>query len=197
MNMKTPMKGWLVSALCAVVGTIALVGCKADDPVNPVISLEVDDSCVPMEQIPGWTVEPFKTNYTIQFPSDWKGTGMVGFEGNMFSKDREAPLGGVGYQFCGPLYCEDFGEELPMPAPLSFSEPDTEGLDVILENIVRFCDDTEVVAILYYGISKAGMMTYGRLYMKDNGVFQLGLTMKYEPALQEEIINVMKSIAKK
>ena len=50
----------------------------------------VSDNCIFLKQTEGWQTENFKSKYTIQFPADYTGTGMIGFEGNIFYKKKDA-----------------------------------------------------------------------------------------------------------
>ena len=82
---------------------ILLIVCSCNDNDE-----QIDKNCVENKQMDNWITESFKSNYSIQFPSNYEGQGMVGFEGNMFSKIRSDSLVELSYIYCSPLYCEDF-----------------------------------------------------------------------------------------
>ena len=58
---------------------ILLIVCSCNDNEE-----QIDMDCVENKQMGYWITELFKSNYTIQFPSNYEGQGMVGFEGNIF-----------------------------------------------------------------------------------------------------------------
>ena len=195
------MSAWQLLVIWAVFGAIAATGCKEDQstisPDEIGICGGALHACTDMAQTSGWTAEPFKTGYTIQFPSSWEGRGMVSIEGNTFRKGHNEPFAELVYFYCGAVFCEDFREELPTPDPVSLQQLDADGLPIELNIIEKFCENGEVVAMLYYSTktSQSGLRS-GQLYMKSDDVFREGLMLTYAPAVQDEIIEIVKSIMK-
>ena len=77
----------------------------------------VSNVCIPHAENPAWNTILFKNDHTIQFPNNYEGRGMVGFEGNTFIKQRSDNKIIFKYAYCGPLYCEEFGRELSLKLP--------------------------------------------------------------------------------
>ena len=119
------------------------------------------------------------------------------FEGNFFSKEHGEISGSLSYAFCGPLFCEDFSEELSTPIPLSVTISTTEGLRIELDNVTRFCNETEVLALWYSVTDPVADDVHGRLYMKHEGVFREALHGRYESSLNEEVLQILSTIVEK
>lgn len=151
---------------------------------------EPPSTCTVMEQNASWTTEDFKTGYDIQFPSNYEGLGMVGFEGNFFAKNRTDDLTQFSYNYCGPLYCEDFGNALATPIPTSVTV--IEG-GIILSEIIEFCDtDNNLFAILYHDNVQNRQ---GQLYMNQGGNFLEALSIIYDQSTQQEVEDIIKTIS--
>ncbi len=156
-----------------------------DDAITP--------TCMTMEQNTSWTAEDFKTDYTIQFPADYEGNGMVGFEGNIFSKNKTDNTITFSYFYCDGLWCADFGQDtLADPPPTSLTIPTTAG-NLTLSEKVEFCDgNDEVLAILYHNTEPT---SGGRLYMKQGSDFLEALDITYDANSFQEVVDIIKTIS--
>lgn len=176
--MKTPIKLILLFLL--------LFNCSEDNDDN----MEApDNTCIELTQNTEWVVEQFKNDFTIQFPDNYDG-GITGFEGNLFLKFRDDNMIRMGYNYCGPLFCEDFGDE-------TVSEPFPESIttlifgEVTLTNTQQFCVNGEVVAILYYSDPSDAR---GKLFMKQEGEFVEALSVVYSSDTFDEVIAILTTI---
>lgn len=151
-----------------------------------------NEQCNVMQQQAGWTVEDFKTGYTIQFPDYYDGHGMFSFEGNTFA--RYYPFEGVffDYSFCGPLYCEDFGAPLPalLPGRIVVNHP-ADGEEYLLHQRKDFCRQGEQVGVLYFSDTHP---VYSRYYMLEKDTFRAALNIEYRSGSQTEIETIIQTI---
>ena len=147
--------------------------------------------CITISQNPNWTTENFKTNYTIQFPNTYEGTGMTGFEGNIFNKNRVDDKVELKYAFCGALLCNDFGDALDVPIPNSVTAKDKDNNDIILNSKKEFCLNTNTIGILYYNIE---MNSTGKYYIKQGSDYLEGLTIYFSNTEYQEVENIIKTI---
>jgi len=171
---------------------ILITNCKKDDN-------KVNTSCNNLTTIDGWSTINFKTNYTIQVPSGFKGLGMAGFEGNTFSKFSNDTAIILEYGYCNDLFCNDFGDTLQTTIPLSIKVKDNSNNLITLDKIQRFCQNAETIGVLYYSndsISNIKLYWNSRLYWKDNGLFKQAMQIKFPASGLEtakEIIETIKS----
>lgn len=171
--------------LIPVFSLIALCFFAACDDEEP------SPTCTTLEQNANWTAEDFKTLYDIQFPANYEGLGMVGFEGNFFAKNRTDSLIYFSYNYCAPLYCEDFGDALADPVPTSITILGT-GSGQLLSEVLEFCDGTnEIFAILYHDTTTTSS---GRLYMRQGNNFLEALSISYDQSTQQEVEDIIKTI---
>jgi hypothetical protein len=176
---------------------IALVACKKEkteaetETENPAVG---EPASVSMQQNTTWTTIPFKTNYTIQFPLNYTGVGMAGFEGNVFTKRRDDTTVVFKYTFCNGLRCNDFGGTLKSPAPATV-EYRNGNLIVPLDKRLAFHNaDSQRVAILYYVDWDYAL---GKLYWKENGEFREALDIMFTKARYPEVVEILKTIKRK
>ena len=138
--------------------------------------------------------QPFKTGYEITLPEEWIGPGFAQFlEGTFFTMNRENPLGRIWYAYCGPTYCEDFGDTLPIPVPEKIQVKNLDWTTTDLQNRMDLSLQGEIDALLYYSDTDPVL---GRLYMMEQGVFRQGLMLEYRPQLHGEILGILESIAR-
>ena len=109
----------------------------------------LEQNCIEQTINRGWDTEDFKANYTIQFPNNDEG-GMTNFEGNLFDKNREDDKIHLLYDFCGPLFCADFGGGLDYPFLNTVKVKDENGNELLLGLSLEFCLNDEPTAIFYY-----------------------------------------------
>jgi hypothetical protein len=168
------------------------VACKKDNVIE-------NTACNNMTTIDSWLTISFKTNYTIQVPSGFKGLGMNGFEGNTFSKFSNDTTIILEYGYCNDLFCNDFGDTLQTTIPLSIKVKDNSNNLITLNKIQRFCQNAETIGVLYYSndsISNSKLYWNSRLYWKDNGLFKQAMQIKFSVSGLEtakEIIETIKT----
>ena len=149
---------------------------------------------ISLQSVPSWTTIDFKSDYTIQVPPDFEGQGMVGFEGNTFGMHSSDSLIILEYIYCTGLFCYDFGDSLQSPAPGSLSVKDRSGNILVLDKVDNFVQDSETKGILYYSGDNA---TNGRLYWKNNGVFQQALQITFHASELSTVEKIIGSIKRK
>lgn len=152
--------------------------------------------CIQMEQNENYKTEAFKEGYTIQFPKNYTGKGLIIQEVVDFQKESPDDIQ-FSYVYLSPVdKAIYFGKILANPIPEKL-EISSQTLSENLDLKIEFCIDNEIVAILYYNINiNAG--SNGKLYIQHNDWFYEGLTIKFQNECQlEEIISVIKTIVKK
>jgi hypothetical protein len=178
--------------IAVLVIIILITNCKKDNTIQ-------NNECNNLTTISGWTTINFKTNYTIQVPSGFKGLGMAGFEGNTFFKFSNDTTVILDYGYCNDLFCNDFGDTLQTSMPLSIKVKDNSNTLISLDKIQRFCQNAETSGVMYYSndsISNSKLFWNGRLYWKDNGLFKQAMEIKFPASGIEtikEIIGTIKS----
>ena len=165
---------------------ILLIVCSCNDNEE-----QIDMDCVENKQMGYWIIELFKSNYTIQFPSNYEGQGMVGFEGNIFSKIRSDSLVELSYSYCSALFCEDFGDTLNEPTPSSIVVYNKQHTEVELTEHVVFCLNDDKTTLFYHNMEE---MAVGKLYMKINGLYLEAVSVFYDIGAHQEIENILKTI---
>jgi len=153
----------------------------------------VCDDCISLKQTESWQTEQFKTNYTIEFPADYTGIGMTGFEGNIFYKKRSDNSVVLEYNYCGPLHCSDFGDELALPEP-SQVEILVANKTVYLDKKIRLCADGGAAIALFYYNEAAN--ANGLLYWLDEGKYKKALNISYAYSRHDEVVKIVRGIKK-
>jgi len=152
--------------------------------------LEQSD-CIEISKNSNWITEDFKANYKIQFPNNYEGPGMVGFEGNIFKKNRVDNKVELTYSFCGSTFCIDFGNALDMSIPNSIIAKDKQNNDVTLDSKKEFCLNSNVKGILYYNTE---INSTGKYYIKQDSEYLDGLTIYFDNTEYQEVENIVKTI---
>lgn len=148
-------------------------------------------SCLENASHPTWASERFKDNYDIQLPANYDGIGMAGFEGYFFLKYRQDSLVEFRYNYCGPLYCEPYGDTLTSPSPNFIVATNQMGDSVNLASIQEFCNQGEVIGLLYHdNIANAT----GRYFMKVDNQFLEGLEIYFDTKELQEVKDVINTI---
>ena len=171
----------------------ASVGCNKDNGIE-------NTACNNMTTIDNWTTISFKTNYTIQVPSGFKGLGMAGFEGNTFSKFSNDTTIILESGYCNDLFCNDFGDTLQTTIPSRIKVRDNSNNLITLDKIQKFCQNAETIGVLYYSndtISNSKLYWNSRLYWKDNGLFKQALQIKFSASGLETVNEIIETIKSK
>ncbi|NOZ74385.1 MAG: hypothetical protein GXO90_03275 [FCB group bacterium] len=150
-----------------------------------------ETDCIPTEQNYHWTAEPFKTDFTIQFPSNYNGPGLHGFEGNIFYKARTDSSVEFEYFYCGPLNCEDFGDTLPNPYPDSIMVNYGSSEERNMNQLVLFCTNGEETGIFYHDQNE---IAKGKYFQRVNRVYLEALSIRYDLGLEDEVENILRTI---
>lgn len=141
-----------------------------------------------------WLTINFKTNYTIQIPREYGGPGMVGFEGNTFAKFSGDGKIYLAYGYCSSLYCFDFGDTIENPLPNRITIKNSEGDQLVLNHVKRFCNDSDLIGIFYYSNDA---ISDGRLYWNDDDNFKQALKVKFDLVKLDTVLSIIKSIKRK
>jgi len=154
----------------------------------------LESNSIEISQNPNWSTEDFKNNYIIQFPDNYEGYGMVGFEGNIFFKNRNDYNVEFNYYFCGLSYCNDFGNALAIPIPKSIMVVDKNNNEINLNSKTEFSFNDEIVGILYFNTE---LNSTGIYYMKQGTEYLEGLSINFANSEYQELENIVKSIVEK
>jgi hypothetical protein len=165
---------------------IGLISCRKENII--------EKNCIEISQNATWKIENFKREYAIQIPDNYEGVGMVGFEGNVYSKKRTDNKVELSYSFCGPLFCNDFGENLSSPFPQSILAKDKTGKDIVLMKQKEFCTSEKVTGVFY---SNNLENAFGKFYLSDNEVFKEALTVSYVKTEQLDVEEILRTIRKR
>jgi hypothetical protein len=139
-------------------------------------------SCNDLKTVDNWTTINFKTGYSIQVPPEYKGGGMMGFEGNTFFKFSSDTTIIFEYGYCNGLFCFDFGDTLQNPIPAKVNVKDNSTNLYTLDKILKFCQNAEPIGLLYYSDDNtvnSKLYWNARLYWKDNGLFKQAMMIKF------------------
>ncbi len=172
---------------------ISITCCKKENCIE-------NAECNNLTTMDSWTTISFKTNYTIQVPNGFKGSGMAGFEGNTFFKFSNDTTIILEYGYCNELFCNDFGDTLPAILPVSIKVKDNLNNLIALDKTQRFCQNSETIGVLYYSndtISNSKLYWNGRLYWKDNGLFKQAMQIKFPASELETAKEIMETIKSK
>jgi hypothetical protein len=163
-----------------------LTGCKKESVLPDVNSLEIL-----VASQPTWKTESLNEDYTIQFPAQYEGNGMVGFEGPTYSKNRSDRKVVLSYFFCGPLLCSSYGPAIQTPYP-SIPYPTSVTLsNTVLDHSVAIRRGGQLEGVFYF--AKVGK---GLLYLKSkhSGLLMQSLTVDYEYSLHTEVLGILQTI---
>lgn len=175
--------------LLAVTLIILVSACKKDEQVDD----SLNNNCIKHQSNPNWNTENFKSDFTIQFPNNYEGGIIPGFEGSTFFKQRTDSVISMEYGFCSPLFCYEFGDSLNQPYPSSISTT-YNSQQMILDKSIIFCINDTIKGIFYY---KENPNTIGKLYILRINMFREALIVKYELREQNEVENILRTIKTK
>lgn len=150
--------------------------------------------CIEKSENPNWITEDFKHNYTIQFPSNYLGNGMMEFEGVFFNKRRDDGEIEFNYNFCLLIYCDQYGDTLNESIPDSIIAKDKIGATISLTSKKNFCLNENSVGILYYNSEQNST---GKYFMRHDSYFLDALTVYFEKDEYQEVENIIKTIYEK
>lgn len=175
---------FLLFALCAI------MSCSESN---------VEALCTTSEQNSTWTAENFKTDYTIQFPSTYKGDGAAENSSYYFDKYRTDNDVRFFWRHCGVAFCDEYGlvplttfrETITVPSSEIFNT----GGYVVRNDLTEyklFCDDNGIFAVFYYNTLPDAD---GALFLKlDDDQYYAAVLMNYKSTAQQEVEDILKTI---
>jgi hypothetical protein len=149
---------------------------------------------ITLSQNSDWTTLEFKNNYTIQFPADYFGEGRIGFEGNIFRKEKNDSSVVFSYDYCSPLFCQDFGDTLFQSFPNSINIKINDITITLNQESIFHDSSSSQTAILYYNDKDNA---HARLYWKDNGMYKQVLEVAFNYSRLQEVLDIIKTIKEK
>lgn len=155
---------------------------------------ETNANCFKLTSFSDWVEISFKSNYSIQVPKGFVGVGMVGFEGNMFSKNSKDNKIILNSCYCNSLFCLDFGDTLTIPIPTSIQVINNLSQSISLNKMEYFCQNAETVGILYYSNDD---ISRGKLYWKNDGTFKDALEIDFYLSELDIVNNIIESIKRR
>ncbi len=163
---------------------IIFSGCTSDDLGNT--------ECYDLKENPAWKTYQFKNAHTIQFPDSYEGQGKMSFEGNTFFKERKDKKVSVSYFYCGPLWCDDFGQNIGSNLPEEVKVKDQNGNELVLQKKINFCQNRVVEGVFYYDEED---ISTGRYYMKRGKTFSEAATIIFYKEAFEEVKEIITTIS--
>jgi hypothetical protein len=146
---------------------------------------------IEVSQNPQWTTEPFKTNYTIQFPAGFSG-GINGFEGNIFNKKNIADSVAIQYFYSNSLHCFDFRDTLTNLLRPSVQSSFAGTQSIELDQRVEFTSNNSRIGIFYH--NSGTPLSYGKLFWKDEGVFKESADVEFRPLRLSLLLDILGTI---
>lgn len=159
---------------------------------------DTDTDCIQTAENPEWITEDFKpVTHTIQFPDDYSGVGLTGFEGPIFFKFNQDSSVFFSYSFCGPLFCEDYGASFD-PA---FKERDEIEVDdkwgnpLTLGEKQEFCSsEDKITGILFHNEDTSAT---GYFYMNRDTSWNEALWIEFERGYLDEVKDILATVTEK
>ena len=175
------------------ISVILISGCRKQNVIE-------NTACNDLTTIDNWTTIDFKTDYTIQVPSNYKGLGMIGFEGNTFNKSSNDGTIVLDYGYCNGLFCFDFGDTIKTELPACLQVKDELYNLLVLDKVERFCQDSKTIGVLYFTfdtIRYKNLYWNSRLYWEDKGLFKQAMQIKFSPSEIETVKEIIETIKAK
>ncbi len=151
-----------------------------------------DTICYDLKENAVWKTIQFKNAHTIQFPDSYEGQGKMSFEGNTFFKERKDKMVSVSYFYCGPLWCDDFGQNIGSNLPKEIKVKDQNGKEVVLGLKIDFCQNGVEEGVFYYDDSD---MSTGRYFMKRGKTFYEAATILFHKETLDEVKEIIRTIS--
>jgi len=152
---------------------------------------KVHSDCIQMEQNPDFVSEELNQDYTIQFPSDYKGEGLMIDESADFLKYSDNVM--VKYSFLCPTDCIKFyGGSLDHPIP-NFVIVSTIDGTLIFNQRVELCKNDIIEAVFYHNSDN---LTFGTLYLRIEDKYLESANIQYKKEKAEEVISILMTLQK-
>jgi len=159
----------------------------------------VQPLCTALESNPVWTVENFKTGYTLQFPPTYQGEGAATNSSYYFNKYRNDDNVRFFWTHCGVAFCDEYGLVPLTTFRDTITAPSSEifntGGYLVRNDLTEyklFCDDDDVSAVFYYNTLQDAD---GALFLKlDDGQYYAAVLMNYKSTEQQEVEDILKTI---
>ena len=167
-----------------IISILILSSCCKDDE-------NVLSDCIQMEQNPDFVTEELNQEYTIQFPSDYKGEGLMIDESAHFLKYSDNVM--IKYSFLCPTDCIKFyGVILNQPIPKSVIGSTIDGT-TIFDQRVEFCKNDIIEAIFYYNSDDLSTCT---LYLKIEDQYLESANIQFKKEKASEVISILMTLQK-
>ncbi|HRG40557.1 MAG TPA: hypothetical protein PLC27_04100 [Saprospiraceae bacterium] len=161
--------------------------CNNEEGIN-----SIETHCIQMDKNPEYITEDLNQDYTIQFPSDYKGEGLIIGESANFLKYSDNVQ--VKYSFLCPTDCIKFyGWALDNPIPNSVVVS-TIDETTILDQKEEFCKNDIVEAIFYQNSEK---LAFGTLFLKNKDQYLESANIQFKKEKTEEVISILMTLQKK
>lgn len=162
----------------------AAIGCKKD-PDFP------NTDCIEMEQNPNFTTEDLNEEYTMQFPNDYQGEGLIVDEYAEFLKYSDDVV--IKYSFLCPTDCIKFyGGLLDHPIPNFVVGSTIDGI-TILNQKVEFCKNEMIEALFYHNSAD---LSFGILYLNVEDQYFESATIQFKKEKLGDVIAILSTLKK-
>lgn len=163
--------------------SLSVFSCRKEDP---------PEICKQLEQTDAFFTEDFKADYTIQFPVNYVGAGMVSTQqGNTFEKTNSGGEVSFSYAFCLENPCNDFGYTLDDFSQQQHTYIDTLAKEVVLDQRINLCKENELYGIFYYQDKEEAV---SRLFWLQDGRFKAALDIEFTVVFLEEVVSILQTI---
>lgn len=157
-------------------------------------SNEADDLvCNDLRENPAWKTYQFKNAHTIQFPNNYRGTGIISsIKGNTFFIERNDNKVSFSYFYCNAQGCEDFLYNIGSNLPKEFKVTSQNGEELILNNKIIFCQNGVQEGVFYF--NKADIST-GRYLMKRGKTFSEAVSISFFKETLGDVQEILRTVS--
>lgn len=147
--------------------------------------------CIEIQQNSNYITEDLNQDFTIQFPTDYTGDGLMVQKIANFLKFSDKVI--VKYSFFCPTDCIKFyGGSLDHPIPNSVIGSTIDGTTAFDQKI-EFCKNDIIEAIFYHNSDN---LSFGTLYLKIEDQYLMSCNIQFEKEKLEEVISILTTLKK-
>ncbi|HRG22038.1 MAG TPA: hypothetical protein PLQ57_13445 [Saprospiraceae bacterium] len=147
--------------------------------------------CIEIQQNPDYITEDLNQDFTIQFPTNYTGDGLVVQKFANFLKFSDKVI--VKYSFLCPTDCIKFyGWSLDHPIPNSVIGS-TIDATTSFDQKIEFCKNDIIEAIFYHNSDN---LSFGTLYLQVEDKYLESAKIQFEKEKLEEVISILKTLKK-
>lgn len=155
------------------------------------------DNCVEGQTFNDWELLSLNNaDLSIQVPTDYVGPGLFVFEGPIFQKFSPDSSITISVSFCGPLFCESYGQvfssELINEESIEHTMYD-EGQKILNEKIC-FTDGSESIGVLFYGEHNSEEFLGIYFSLHENNWWET-VHVTFEKTKLEDVIDILSTIS--